>query len=393
MNKYIHDAIKNNLRCIVRDLTRPQEKAVHEIVRGLFTAGEPILRHLAQDERKSFKKQGEKYSYHLGNISLDTKVEDLGMRKISKTVSQKTIIAYDMTDIAKGSSRKLEKLARIRDGSTNTITNGFMLHGVGINNVLVRLQMHDGEEHTINQIRKKIVEEISKQVDRQGIWVFDRGNDDKKFYHDLRHILKVQFICRVKENRHVVIKETGEYLSIRDVPNSKHQIYLMDKQNRRVEIENEYTLVISKRKEDNEPIRLISNIPADEYSENEFVDMYMERWGVENLFKRVKDKFLLEKIRVLSYKKFVNLVALVQLAVIVSTITFYKVQKTTTPRIIGVLMTYKLFIKKRTLSFCVDSFITYMKSSLDPLITRIQKPPDFQLSLLSKRQLGKLGSF
>ena len=121
--------------------------------------------------------------------------------------------------------------------------------------------------------------------------------------------------------------------------------------------------------------------------------MYMERWGVENLFKRVKDKFLLEKIRVLSYKKFVNLVALVQLAVIVSTITFYKVQKTTTPRIIGVLMTYKLFIKKRTLSICVDSFITYMKSSLDPLITRIHKPPDFQLSLLSKRQLGKLGSF
>jgi hypothetical protein len=393
MNKYIHDALKNNLRCIVRDLTRPQEKAVHEIVRGLFTAGEPILRHLAQDEQKSFKKQGEKYSYHLGNISLETKVEDLGMRKVRKTVSQKTIIAYDMTDIAKGSARKLEKLDRIHDGSTGNITNGFMLHGVGINNVLVRLQMHDSEEHTTNQIRKKTVEEISKQVGRRGIWAFDRGNDDKKFYHELRRILKVQFICRAKENRHVVVKETGEYLPIRNVPNGKHQIYFLDKHNNQAELEDEYTLVVSKRKEDNEPIRLIANLPADEYSENDFVDMYLERWGVENLFKRVKEKFSLEKIRVLSYKKFVNLVALVQLVVIVSTVTFFRIQRNTTTRIIGVLTTYKLFIKKRTLSFCIDSFITYMKSSLEPLIIRVERPPNRQLSLLSSRQLGKLGSF
>jgi len=60
MTKYIQDTIRNNLRCVVADLTRPQEKAVQEIVRGLFTAGTPVLRHLAQDATKTAKKQGEK---------------------------------------------------------------------------------------------------------------------------------------------------------------------------------------------------------------------------------------------------------------------------------------------------------------------------------------------
>lgn len=42
MEKYITDSIHNSLRTITAGMTRPQQKAVAEIVRGLFTAGEPI---------------------------------------------------------------------------------------------------------------------------------------------------------------------------------------------------------------------------------------------------------------------------------------------------------------------------------------------------------------
>lgn len=66
MQKYIHDQLRNNLRSIQKDLSVPQKKAVTEIVRGLFTAKMPVLRHLAQDESKSAKKQGEKYAHHSG---------------------------------------------------------------------------------------------------------------------------------------------------------------------------------------------------------------------------------------------------------------------------------------------------------------------------------------
>jgi len=86
MEKYITDAIHNSLRAITEGMTRPQQKAVAEIVRGLFTAGEPILTHLAQNPAVSAKKQAEKYSYHLGNIELTQQVEDLTLRKVTSTM-------------------------------------------------------------------------------------------------------------------------------------------------------------------------------------------------------------------------------------------------------------------------------------------------------------------
>lgn len=104
-------------------------------------------------------------------------------------------------------------------------------------------------------------------------------------------------------------------------------------------------------------------------------------WGVENIFKRAKGKFNLEEIRVLKYQKFVNLISLIQLAIIVSSVTFLAIQRSTNLLIIGVLTLYRTFIKKKVLTFSVDSFITFMQSSLKPLQKRIVKPPSPQMGL------------
>ena len=103
----------------------------------------------------------------------------------------------------------------------------------------------------------------------------------------------------------------------------------------------------------------------------------------------MKEKFELESIRVLKWQKFVNLVALIQLAVLVSTIMFLKIQQSTNALIIGVLLYYKKFRKLKTLGFKIDSFITFMKSVLKPLILRLEKPPN-QLNIFSERQFRKL---
>ena len=86
---------------MIRDLTVPQQKTVSEVVRGLFTAGKPILSHLAQNETKTAKKQSEKYSYHLGRIDLMKKINDFAFRKAKQMIRKTTIIAYDLTDINK----------------------------------------------------------------------------------------------------------------------------------------------------------------------------------------------------------------------------------------------------------------------------------------------------
>jgi len=198
---------------VIRDLTLPQKKAVSEVVRGLFTAGKPILSHLAQDETKTAKKQSEKYSYHLGRIDLTKKVSELAFRKAKQMIRKTTIIAYDLTDINKECAKKMEKLSTVWDGSRRKPATGFTLHGIGVNNILVELRVHDAQRKTLNQLRYEIVEEISGKLDGKGIWVLDRGNDDKSFFNDLRHFLKVDFIARLTERRQVIMTKTGEVLT------------------------------------------------------------------------------------------------------------------------------------------------------------------------------------
>ena len=337
MSKYIQDCIRNNLRCIIKDLTLPQKKAISEVVRGLFTAGEPILSHLAQDETKTAKKQSEKYSYHLGRIDLTGKIYNFALRKAKQTMRKTTIIAYDLTDIAKECAKKMDKLSIVWDGSKRKPSTGYTLHGVGINNILVKLEVHNAQQKTLNQVRYEIVKEISSKLDGKGIWVLDRGNDDKEFFSNLRHFLNVDFIARLKENRQVVDVKTGVIMKVKDVEPGKYEVYLMSRNNYKVDITVKYTLIIHKHLENKEPIRLLSSLGLDRYTEHEFVTMYLERWGVENIFKRVKTKFNLEKIRVFKYQRLLNLIALIQFSVITSTLVFNKLQQSTNALNTGVI--------------------------------------------------------
>ncbi len=398
MCKYISDSIRNHSRNVIKDITKPQQKAVSQIIRGLFLKNTPILRHLVADNSKLTKKQAEKFSYLLGNINLKEVVDEFALKKAIKLIKKKTIIAYDLTDIAKEYAKKMEKISKIFDGSMRKTQNGFILHGVGINNFLVKLELHDGGENTLNQIRQKIVEEISTKLKKKGIWVFDRGNDDKQFFKYLRQKLKVQFIARLKLNRQVVIKKTGVKIQVKDLKPGKYRVYLMSLHNTKVETENEYMLVIQNHLKGKEPIRLISNLDYERHSKKQIVQMYLERWGVENLYRRIKTKFNLEKIRVLNHQKFTNLIALIQFAAAVSSLIFEEMQKRTTMWTTGLLALYKGFVKKKALTKNIDSFISFIKSTLVGLIQRKTLPPDEfkpknQRTLFDLSPLEKLGSF
>lgn len=392
MYKYIQDTIRNNSRCITAGMTKPQKKSFAEMVRGIFVENTPILRHLAQDKTKTAKKQGEKYSYHLGNIKLQEQIEEFSLKRVKAEVKRNTIIAYDLTDLSKKSAKKIPYLSRVFDGSEGGVTNGFVLHGVGVNNILLKLEMHDGERFTQNQIRRRIVTRYAKAFHRKGIWVYDRGNDGKGFFVFLRRTAKAQFICRLRENRRVVIKETGALLKIKDMPQGKYIVYLLNAHNTKVDRRFAYTLVIHGHLREKEPIRLLCSL-KDEYSSVQIVDMYLQRWGIEKIFKRAKNKFNLEKIRVLDHQKFVNLICLVQFAINVSTIAFINMQKLTHALISGVYHCYKIFLKQKSLTFNLDSFITFLKNALKPLVFRKERSPPDQLNLLSTRSLQKLGSF
>jgi len=375
MCKYITDTIKNNLKSITKECTRPQKKAIEEIVRGLLTEGTPILRHLAQDEEKTAKKQAEKYSYHLSGMNLTRKIEKLVLGHAKTEMKRHTIIAYDLSDINKDSAKEMEKIRRVFDGSKRKTCNGYTFHGVGINHMLIKAEIHDGDRTFLPQIRKRIVTEISGKLDKKGIWVFDRGNDDKQFFHFLRSELKVNFIARLKENRQVVVKKTGDIIQVKNLKAGQYDVHLMDRNNNKANTENLYRLVIQNHLEDKEPIRLLTTLLKKRFSKDNIVTMYLERWGIECGFKRVKGKFGLEKIRVLKHQVFLNLIALTLFSLIVSTLVFQRIQKMNHELIAEVLLMYKRFIRKKSLSSNLDSFISFIQSVLPKLVFRSHDPP------------------
>jgi len=388
MEKYITDAIHNSLRSITGHLTRPQQKAIAEMVRGLFVAGEPILTHLAQNRDVSVKKQAEKYSHHLGNVELTDAVEEMALRKVASTMRKNTVIAYDCTDINKDEAEEMENMGGIWDGSEGRGGQGYELHGVGVNGILLALRVHDDNANTMPQTRLAVIERIVALLGTLGIWVLDRGNDSLSFYHDLRHSLNVRFIARARENRQVVLVKTGERVALRDLPEGRHAIHLLGHKQNTVDPD-VYLLVVKCLKKHSEPLRLLTNLGWDEFSDQQIVTMYLKRWGIENIFRSAKVCFGLEKVRVLSFQKLKNLVALVQLVLVLSAHLFRVLQKSTYMLVVALVQVYKLFLTQQSLSMTYDSFVRFLRQSLPPLVHR-EKPPPEQRSLFSPVTLLRL---
>jgi hypothetical protein len=388
MEKYITDTIHNSLRSITAPLSRPQQKSVEEIVRGLLTIGEPILMRLAQNPDISAKKQAEKYSYHLGNIALTEKVEALALRKVSSTVRRNTVIAYDTTDMNKEEAETMEGMGGIWDGSEGEGGQGYALHGVGVNGTLLTLRVQNAATETLPQTRFSVIERVSAALDKRGIWVLDRGNDSGSFYRDLRHTLEVRFIARLKENRKVFLVKTGEYISVKDLPEGRHAVHIKGEKQDTIDPD-VYLLIVAHHRGEKEPIRLLTNLAWEEFSDRQIVTMYLKRWGIENIFRSGKVCFGLEQIRVQSFQKLTNIIALIQLVLVLSAHLFRMIQKSTYTLVVALLQAYTLFLHKRSLTLNCDSFVRFLRQSLPPFIHR-EKPPPLQLPLFSVPTLLKL---
>jgi len=375
MCKYITDTIKNNLKSVIGNSSKPVKKAISEVVRGLLTEGTPVLRHLAQDEEKTVKKQAEKYSHHLSGQDFTPEVEKLALRHAKIEMGKYTIIAYDLSDIAKESAKVMEKIRKVFDGSKRKICNGYTFHGVGINHLLIKAELHDGDKHFQPQIRKKIVTEINRSLGGKGVWVVDRGNDDKQFFCFLRSVIKAHFIARLKEDRKVRVIKTGVETKVVNLKSGQYEVYLMRQNGNIFDTDNRYRLVIQNHLEEKEPVRLLTTLPKKRFSKNQIVNMYLKRWGVENSFKRIKQKFGLEKIRVLKYGVFKNLIALTLFAMLMSSVIFRRIQRMNHQLISEVIMLYKRFIKRKSLSFNPDSFISFIQHTLPKLTFRCHDPP------------------
>jgi hypothetical protein len=288
------------------------------------------------DERIPIRKTQYRLSRQLGRRGLWIKLVRSLSRMGSWMIKEETLLVLDISDIAKKYAQRMEYLATVRDGSEGALANGYWtcsVIGTEVGESVFiplynRLYSQAGPDFiSENAEVRKAISFVSEQTEKRGIWVLDRGGDRRKIIH---HLLrnKHRFILRLKADRHLLYR--GKKQSVYDHAMScpllyrerivkeaagKEKIYHLEFGYRPVKLperkESLYMVVV--RGFGQEPMMLLTNIGVKKSRKAlwSIIESYMSRWRIEETIRFVKQSYNLEDIRLLTYLRLQNMMALV----------------------------------------------------------------------------------
>jgi hypothetical protein len=197
--------------------------------------------------------------------------------------------------------------------------------------------------------RDSIPEIISKD---NTYFLYDREWDDIGIIDNLiEHNNK--FVIRMKKVRKIKDLKRWELVKINEFSIGKHHV--------EIEIWTRVYLHVIKKKEEREPILLITN-QEDLWSAT-VLEYYLKRWKIEEDFNKMKDLWL-EQVRLMSIKKIKNLIAIVQFIIILSQDIFNDVMKKTDSINEHIYLYFAKFCKRKSLTLNPQSFIKFISEWL-----------------------------
>jgi hypothetical protein len=311
---------------------------ITEAIYGIQARQSVHLTEIARslEERISIKKTQYRLSRQLGRRGLWLRVVEGLCRMGSQRVKEETLLVLDISDIAKKYAEKMEYLAMVRDGSEGALAHGYWTCSVigtdvgesSFTPLYNRLYSQAGPDFkSENTEVRKAISFVSEHTEKRGTWVLDRGGDRRKIiYHLLEN--KLRFVIRLKKDRHLLWRgKRGSVLEhalacplhyaeriVKD-ERGKEKIYHLEFGYRPVRLpgrkEQLYLVVI--RGFGEEPMMLLTNTPIKRSRKALWgiIESYMTRWRIEETIRFVKQSYNLEDIRLLTYRRLQNMMALV----------------------------------------------------------------------------------
>jgi hypothetical protein len=318
--------------------SKPLGRFVEQMLYGILVSKDVKLSQIgrALEEPISLKKTEDRLSTNLNSDGLADILMDEIARLGSRRVQKDALLILDTSDIRKAYAKKMEYLARVRDGSAKELVDGYCLcdviacqsSGNDIIPLYQSLYSAAAPEHVSeNDELLKAVDTVAERCTTRGIWVADRGMDRKNVYDPLLE-RQMRFIIRLRGDRNlhfrgrcrlaediargcptcyeeVVVKETA----------GEEKTYRLAYGFRRVRLpgrSEELGLVVV-RGLGEEPLVLLTNLPLRRNRRALWfvVEGYLTRWRIEEAIRFTKQSYNLEDIRVLTYRRLCNLTALV----------------------------------------------------------------------------------
>ena len=316
----------------------PRSKFIEQMIYGIQAGRDVKLSTIGRSlgEDISLKKTEERLSRHLAVKGLGQKINEVIVEHGSRKIHQDTLIVIDPTDIRKSHAKSMPYLARVRDGSTGEIVNGYWActavacepDGRRVIPLHQRLWSADAPEFkSENTQLLGVVDTIREATGGRGIYVMDRGGDRGKLINPLLQ-RKLRFIIRLVGNRHLVFRGRNrealdlargcpmlyEETIVKEVK-GEEKTYHIEYGFRRVKFpgrEEQLYLVVVKGF-GKEPMMLLTSVQVKRTRSRLWfiVSAYLSRWLVEETIRFIKQSYHLEDIRVLNYERLKNLVALV----------------------------------------------------------------------------------
>ena len=289
----------------------------------------------ALGEEIPLKKTQYRLSRQLGREGLGRKVLNGLSRMGAERVEKKTLLIMDISDIRKRYARKMEHLARIRDGSEKVLANGYWTLSVlgaevgkssliPLYGSLYSQKSPDFQSENL-EIRRAL-NKVSDSTDKRGIWVMARGGDrDYIFDHLLGN--QLSFIIRLKKTRDLIYRG-GEHSVLElaltcPLPyaerivkeeKGKETIYDLQFGARPVKLPGrlETLRLVVVRGFGQDPLMLLTDLRVTKSRKSiwRIIESYLTRWRIEETIRFIKQSYQVEDIRLLTYHRLQNMMAI-----------------------------------------------------------------------------------
>lgn len=246
-----------------------------------------------------------------------------------------TLLLIDTSDVTKKYAKKMEYLARVRDGSEKKLSNGYWTVRV-VGAELERVKLIPLYEHLYSQKAPdfesenheilRAVDAVREQVHDRGIWVMDRGGDRRKLFQPFLD-RGMCFIIRLQGDRHLVYrgrKVLGVDLAawcpmryadrITREDSSGEKVYSVEYGFHKVRLpgRKERLALVVVKGIGKQPLMLLTNVEVvkSRRSVLRVVLSYFRRWQIEETIRFAKQAYGIEDVRLRKYDRLQSMVAI-----------------------------------------------------------------------------------
>ena len=193
LREQMHSFLGNLSTAVPQKTSR---RFVCEAVQGILARKSLLLSEIARslNEPIPLIKTENRLSRQAKREGLADCLHDFVIRQSAHRVGKDTLLIVDPSDLVKPHAKKMEHLARVRDGSDGGLADGYWLcqviavecSGTHVTPLVNHLWSQDAPGHkSENAEVLSCIERVTRRVASRGIWVIDRGGDRMSIMREL----------------------------------------------------------------------------------------------------------------------------------------------------------------------------------------------------------------